>query len=483
MVLLTGWRQSTGETFRTSKEPEPLPLSNSAPGFVEGLGLMKKGERAMLWLPPELGYREKPKTGVAEALVYEIEIVNILEAPPVPADVATPPATAQVTPLGTKYVVVKPGGTDKPRPFDTVTYHYTAWDASGRMFDTSELRKKPATIAPLKQSPVIEEMLLTAAAGSRVRFWLPAEKINASGKPLPSNVTGQVTYEVEVLQVSKAVASPPPKPADLARPPAAPKSPKGVAYRVLKPGKGPKCGPTDVVRAKYTGWTADGRIFETWVTRGEPMDIAVNGTMAGFSDVLPLLSIGDTARLWVPEQLAYQGAPGKPQGPLVYDLELVEIRAPEKADPHGAHGDDDGHGHGDVAKPQPVPPAPPDVAAPPKDAKKTALGVFYKVQSAGKGGPKPTPTDRVKVHYTGWSTTGESFDSSFKRGKPAEFALTGVIAGWTDGLQVMSVGDKVRFWIPEEHAYKGSPGKPQGMLVFDIELLEIKPGGMPGGHP
>ena len=65
------------------------------------------------------------------------------------------------------------------------------------------------------------------------------------------------------------------------------------------------------------------------------------------------------------------------------------------------------------------------------------------------------------------------FDSSVTRGKPAEFPLRGVIAGWTDAIPVMSVGDKVRFWIPEELAYKGSPG-PQGMLVFDVELLEIK---------
>ena len=118
-------------------------------------------------------------------------------------------------------------------------------------------------------------------------------------------------------------------------------------------------------------------------------------------------------------------------------------------------------------------PAPPDVAAPPKDAKKTAKGVSYKVQKAGKGGPKPVATDTVKVHYTGWTTDGKMFDSSVQRGSPAEFPLGGVIPGWTDGLQVMSVGDKVRFWIPEELAYKGSPGRPQGMLVFDVELLEI----------
>ena len=86
------------------------------------------------------------------------------------------------------------------------------------------------------------------------------------------------------------------------------------------------------------------------------------------------------------------------------------------------------------------------------------------------------------------------FDSSVIRKEPAEFSLQGVIAGWTDGIPQMIVGDKMRFWIPEELAYKGQPGRPQGMLVFDVELLEIKatparppPRGphpsMPGGHP
>jgi peptidylprolyl isomerase len=92
----------------------------------------------------------------------------------------------------------------------------------------------------------------------------------------------------------------------------------------------------------------------------------------------------------------------------------------------------------------------------------------------GKGGPHPKPSDTVRVHYTGWTTDGKMFDSSVTRGQPSEFSLMGVIAGWTDGLQVLSAGDKARFWIPEDLAYKGVPGKPQGMLVFDIELLEIK---------
>lgn len=89
-------------------------------------------------------------------------------------------------------------------------------------------------------------------------------------------------------------------------------------------------------------------------------------------------------------------------------------------------------------------------------------------------GPKPLVTDTVQVHYTGWTTDGEMFDSSVARDEPSTFPLSGVIAGWTEGLQLMPVGAKHRMWIPENLAYKGTPGRPAGMLVFDVELLAIE---------
>ena len=118
--------------------------------------------------------------------------------------------------------------------------------------------------------------------------------------------------------------------------------------------------------------------------------------------------------------------------------------------------------------------APADVAAAPADAKATASGLKSKVLKKGTGDTKPTATNSVTVHYTGWTTDGKMFDSSHKRGQPASFGLTQVIAGWTEGLQLMSVGDTVRFWIPQSLAYQGRPGKPAGMLVFDVELISFK---------
>lgn len=118
-------------------------------------------------------------------------------------------------------------------------------------------------------------------------------------------------------------------------------------------------------------------------------------------------------------------------------------------------------------------PAPADVAKPPATAAKTASGLASVVLQPGTGKAKPAPTDMVTVHYTGWTTDGKMFDSSVTRGEPATFPLNQVIAGWTEGVQLMSEGETVRFWIPEALAYKGQRA-PYGMLVFDVELISIK---------
>ena len=126
-------------------------------------------------------------------------------------------------------------------------------------------------------------------------------------------------------------------------------------------------------------------------------------------------------------------------------------------------------------------PAPKDVAAPPADAVKTASGLASKVLTPSKGTDHPTAESTVTVHYTGWTIDGKMFDSSRQSGPPATFALNRVIKGWTEGVQLMVVGEQRRFWIPVELAYNNRAGRPQGMLVFDVELLQIQ--SPPGDTP
>ena len=117
-------------------------------------------------------------------------------------------------------------------------------------------------------------------------------------------------------------------------------------------------------------------------------------------------------------------------------------------------------------------PAPPDVAAAPANAAKTSTGLASRVLKPGTGKAHPGKADLVTVHYTGWTTDGKMFDSSVVRGAPASFPLDRVIAGWTEGVQLMVAGETRRFWIPEALAYQGQRD-PRGMLVFDVELISF----------
>jgi FKBP-type peptidyl-prolyl cis-trans isomerase FklB len=108
----------------------------------------------------------------------------------------------------------------------------------------------------------------------------------------------------------------------------------------------------------------------------------------------------------------------------------------------------------------------------------TESGLQYEILSAGDAdAEKPTTANKVRVHYHGTFTDGSVFDSSVERGQPIEFPVTGVIAGWTEALQLMPKGSKWRLFIPYNLAYgaQGSPGgiPPYSTLLFDVELLDV----------
>ena len=104
----------------------------------------------------------------------------------------------------------------------------------------------------------------------------------------------------------------------------------------------------------------------------------------------------------------------------------------------------------------------------------TASGLQYVDEVVGDGA-SPTNGQNVKVHYTGTFPDGRKFDSSRDRSQPFQFVIGQgrVIPGWTEGVGLMVKGEKRRLWIPQELAYKGRPGAPAGMLVFDVELLGV----------
>lgn len=272
----------------------------------------------------------------------------------------------------------------------------------------------------------------------------PTAKAETSGSvaaPLP-----------DLPPVGSSVRTDPPP--DLNAPVQAEVTASGLATKVLKRGTGTD-RPTinDTVTVHYSGWTLDGRMFDSSVPRGKPASFGVGQVIKGWTEALQLMVEGERRRLWIPAELAYGNTPtrsGAPAGRLVFDVEVLSItRAPE---------------------------TPADLKAPPADATRTASGLVYKMLRRGSSNERPTETSKVTVHYSGWMLDGKMFDSSHTRGKPAKFGVSGVIKGWTEALQLMSPGDRMRVWIPGDLAYGDTPkrpGAPAGTLVFDIELIAI----------
>ncbi len=279
-------------------------------------------------------------------------------------------------------------------------------------------------------------------------------KSGDSSKPAPSASAAASAREQLVSHPPEASIK---APADVAKPPAnAEKTPSGLASKVLKKGTG-TAKPTlyDRVKVHYTGWTTDGRMFDSSVKRGRPATFGLRQVIPGWTEGIPLMTVGEKRRFWIPAKLAYgeRTMGGRPAGALTFDVELLEI----------------------IEGPKP-PETPKNVKAPPATAKKTKSGLAYTVLEKGEGKKHPDAASRVQVHYTGWTTDGQLFDSSLVRGRPATFNLNQVIKGWTEGVQLMVEGEKTRFWIPAKLAYGDKPkrpGAPSGMLVFDIELLKI----------
>jgi peptidylprolyl isomerase len=290
------------------------------------------------------------------------------------------------------------------------------------------------------------------AAKSEPEKPVPAEP--AAPAAAPAANSGATTTAAAPTSDPKAL----PAPADVATAPAdAKKTASGLATKVLTPGKGkdhPK--DEDTVKVHYTGWTSDGKMFDSSVVRGEPTSFGVTQVIAGWTEALKLMVVGEKRRMWIPAKIAYgeTARPGYPAGQLTFDVELLEITSPPKP-----------------------PETPKDVAAPPADAKKTASGLAYRVLTKGTGKDHPSATSRVKVHYSGWSKDGKMFDSSVTRGEPTSFGLNQVIPGWTEGLQLMVKGEKARFWIPGKLAYgdEPKPHGPYGQLTFDVELIDFTP--------
>jgi FKBP-type peptidyl-prolyl cis-trans isomerase len=242
-------------------------------------------------------------------------------------------------------------------------------------------------------------------------------------------------------------AEKPAPPADLTAPPAdAERAESGLISKKLVEGTGTEHLADDgFASIRYTVWKSDGTLVQH-VEAPKSVFLAKTKMLPGWAAAVQQMVVGERRRAWIPASL---GAGKIKEGEMfVIDTELLELV------PNPAY-------------------APADVAAAPADAKTTESGLAYKVLRPGTGTVHPKRNQNVIVHYTGWTTEGKMFDSSILRGEPAQFNLMDVIRGWTEGLTLMVEGEKTRFWIPSRLAYGRDRTKPQGMLVFDVELVKV----------
>ena len=296
--------------------------------------------------------------------------------------------------------------------------------------------------------------LATAGCDKKPDTSAPASKDAAPPKQSPKKPSASTQKEApQESAAPEDVAPAAPKlekPKHLSAPPAdTAKSKSGLAWRIQEAGEGPSgASKTDHVTWHYRSWDPTGRLLFDTYEKGAPKEMKVGRMLPGYAEAIGMMKVGERRRVWIPAKLAHKKRKRvSAAGNRIVDLHLV---AWSKALP-----------------------APADLKRPPKTAKKSPSGLVTQVLARGKGERSPLPADRVEVKYAGWrQKTGENFDFTGPE-ETATFGASTVIKGWVEALGTMVVGDKVRVWIPAELAYKGKAGKPQGTLVFDIELVNI----------
>ncbi len=242
-------------------------------------------------------------------------------------------------------------------------------------------------------------------------------------------------------------------PEDVAAAPAdAERSASGLAWTVLTEGTGTKRpDKNDRVAVHFTGWTAAGTEFQTSYGQEKPAVFEIQSVFPGWAEAMQLMVEGEKRRFWIPERLGPKNPKSGPTGDVVFDVELIAIQR--------------------IANP------PESLAKPPEDAERTASGAYSRRLETGWGDEFPGFESAVLLHYTGWTTDGKTFDSTTVRGRPTAFPLGKVMEPFADAVRLMVVGEKRQVWIPGNLAAGNWPGTPEGMLIFELQLVDILPDG------
>lgn len=356
------------------------------------------------------------------------------------------------TDSGMKMTFYEMGSGPEADSNDVVKMHYTGKLENDSIFGSSYQRNKPFRFR-LGKEEVIEGWEVAVDymhEGDSAIMVIPPEMAYGDQKSgdIPANST--LTFNVKVVDVKKA-----PKPFDIFN---AEKQEleNGLEIYTVKEGEGRKIKDDDFVKVHYTGYLENDKMFDSSVEDEKPIQIQLgkNQVIKGWEQALLQLNVGDKARIVIPPELAY-GEKGRGEIPanetLTFDVKIIKAKSPVNVEPYDVSGKD-------------------------TTFTKTGLGII-KVKTSQ--GPDAKKGDKIKVHYTGYLSDGEIFDSSVEADQPITFKLgeKKVIPGWEEGLLHMKEGEKARLIIPYQLGYgeKGyGPIPPKSQLIFDMELLEIK---------
>lgn len=357
------------------------------------------------------------------------------------------------TESGLVYSVLRPGTGDvKPAMGDAVTVHYTGWTTDGRVFDSSRKRGQPAQFNVGGLIPGWNEALQLMTTGARLKLTIPADlAYGKDGSPpvIPPNAT--LIFDMELIDVRPVPKFVAPNPENQTT------TESGLKYEVLAAGEGEIATAEHAVEFAYTLFNTKGNLLESTSQHGRKISGTTETMPVKFmGEAMLLMKPGTKMRFEVPPALAFGERAVHPTLLPANSVTIWELEATR------------------IVELTPVPEFSMPAA---EDLKTTASGLQYQVVREGNpDGKKPKMGEFVTVHYAGWLTDGDLFDSSYGRGFPTSFQLGRVIAGWNEGLQLMTPGSVYKFVIPGNLAYgpRGSGEKigPNATLVFLVEYLK-----------
>jgi FKBP-type peptidyl-prolyl cis-trans isomerase len=344
----------------------------------------------------------------------------------------------------------------RPVPGDRVKVHYTGRLTDGKKFDSSLDRNEPFSFV-LGAGEVIrgwDEGVALMDVGAKARLTIPpAIAYGAAGRPPVIPPSATLIFEIELLDVRRAIPFRAPDPAKQT------KTGSGLAFEVVSEGEGAAPRADQGVTLRFAVFNLAGKLVASSATIGQDIGGLMPKLRLGpflprfLPEIAAVMKPGARVLCVVPPELAFGSqtvTANLPGGSVsIWILELVRVNdVPAFGLPAGA------------------------------EPRSTESGLRYTVVREGAG-RTPKATDTVKVHYTGWLASGEVFDSSHARGEAIEFRLDRVIPGWTEGLMLMKEGGVYRFEIPAGLAYgpKPPPGSgipPNAPLVFLVDLIAVK---------